>query len=60
MSKVSSNNISKKILHKAFSLMSVARQLSYIYESYKEITSKSIILESSPIIPSYNSFNNFI
>jgi len=42
MSKVSSNNISKKILHKAFSLMSVARQLSYIYESNKEITSKYV------------------
>lgn len=30
------------------------------YDINKEITSKSIILESSPIIPSYNSFNNFI
>ena len=42
MSKVSSNNISKKILHKAFSLMSIARQLSCIYESNKEITSKYV------------------
>ena len=30
------------------------------YDINKQISSKSIILESSPIIPSYNSFNNFI
>lgn len=55
-------NIVKEIKNqdKPFIIHSFSGSNWLAYDINKQITSKSIILESSPIIPSYDSFNNFI